>query len=156
MNLLTIIIKILSYISFVHRQFEKILFESLESLEALVIDMFMSGSKTIRGKSELRFCLWTAPNWESTVLLLCFCSELTSYHNFHHKHFCIKCFCCFELRKVQKHIYCQRRRQFNHFQNRACCVQWSKCRCFHSSIKHFRRFKLHWLHDNCAQLQRYS
>ena len=91
--------------------------------------MFMFDSETIRSKSKLRFCFWTVSNWESTVLLLCLYFEFTSYYNLHHKYICIKCFCCFELRKVQKHIYCQRRWQFNRFQNRVCCVQWSECRC---------------------------
>ena len=116
----------------------------------------MFDSKTIRGKSKLRFCFWIVSNWESIVLLLYFCSELTSYHNLHHKHFCRKCFCYFELRKFQKYIYYQRRRQFNRFQNRACCVQWLKCRCFHYSIKYFWRFKSHWSYDNCVQLQHFS
>ena len=66
------------------------------------------------------------------------CSELISYHNFHHKYFCIKCLCCFELRKAQKHIYCQRRRQFNRFQNRACCVQWSEYRYFIIQLSIFK------------------
>ena len=120
-----------------HHQFEKTFFESLGSLKAPVIDMLMFDSKTARSKSELRFYFWTVSNWKSAVLLLCVCFELTSYHSFHHKRFCIKCFCCFKFWKVQKYIYCQRRRQFNRFQNRACCIQWSECCCFHCSIKHF-------------------
>ena len=81
----------------VHRQFEKTLSGSFESLRAFVADMFIFDSKAARGKSKLRFCLWTVSDWKSTVLLLCLCSELTSYHSFHYEHFCIKCFCCFEF-----------------------------------------------------------
>ena len=112
----------------------------------------MFDSKAAGSKSELRSCLWTVSNWQSIIFLLCFCSELTLYHNLHYKHFCTNCFCYFELRKAQKYIYCQRRRQFNRFQDRACCVRWSKCCCFHCSIKHFWRFKLHWAHDKYVQL----
>ena len=139
-----------------HRQFGKTLFGSSGSLEAPVIDMLMFDSKTTRSKSELRFCSWTVSNWESAVLLLYFCLKFISYDSLHYKYFCIKCFCYFELRKAQKYIYCQQHRQFNRFQNCACCVEWSKYRCFHYLIKHFWRFKLHWWHDNCAQLQRFS
>ena len=106
----------------IHRQFEEILSESFGSLEASVIDMLMFDSETVRNKFELRFCFWTVSNWKSAVSLLWLRLELTLYHNFHHKHFCIKCFCCFKLRKIQKYIYCQRRRQFNRFQNRVYCV----------------------------------
>ena len=124
-----------------HCQFEKILSESLGSLETSVADMLMFDSRTTRNKSELRFCFWTVSNWASTVSLLCFCSELTSYHSLHYKYFCIKYFCCFEFRKVQKHIYYQRNRQFNRFQNRVYYVQWSECCYFYYSIKYFWKFK---------------
>ena len=40
----------------INRRFEKILFKSLESLKAFVVDMFMFDSKTTRNKFELRFC----------------------------------------------------------------------------------------------------
>ena len=115
----------------------------------------MFDSKAVRNKSELRSCSWTVPSWKLAISLLCLCSEFISYYNLHHKHFCIKCFCCFEVRKAQKHIYCQRRRQFNYFQNRVCYMQWSEYCCFHCLIKHFWKFKLHWSHDNCAQLRRF-
>ena len=137
-------------------QFGKILFGSSESLETPVINMLIFDSKAVRDKFGLWFCLWTASDWKSTVLLLCFYLRFISYHSRHHKHFCIKCFCCFEFREVQKHIYCQRRRQFNRFQHCAYCVQWSEYCCFHCSIKHFWRFKFHWPHDNCVQLERFS
>ena len=109
---LTDVIKVLKTL---HRQFGEILSESLESLKVFVIDMLMFDSKAIRNKFELRFYSWTVLNWKSVILLLCFCLEFISYHSRYHKHFCIKCFCCFEFRKAQKHIYCQRRRQFNRF-----------------------------------------
>ena len=140
----------------IHRQFGKTFFESFESLKASVIDMLMFDSKTTRDKSGLRFCLWIISSWKSAIFLLYLCFEFIFYHNLHHKHFCIKCFCCFEFRKAQKHIYCQRCRQFNRFQNRAYCIQWSKYRYFHCSIKHFWRFKLYWSHDNCVQLRHFS
>ena len=115
----------------------------------------MFDSETIRDSSELRFCSWIVLSWKLTIFLLYFCSELISYYNLHYKYFCIKCFCCFELRKAQKYIYCQRRQQFNRFQNRACYVQWSECCYFHYSIKHFWKFKLYWAHNNYAQLRRF-
>ena len=139
-----------------HLQFEKFLFGSLGSLEAFVVDMLIFDSKATRGKFELRSCFWTVSDWKSAILLLCFRFEFTSYYNFHHKHFCIKCFCYFKLRKFQKYIYYQRRRQFNRFQDRVCCVQWLKYYYFHYSIKYSWRFKLHWPYDNCIQLRCFS